>query len=505
MFKKLLIANRGEIAVRVIKACREMGIQTVCVYSEADRDALHVRMADEAYLVGKPPSNESYLRGDKILEIARNSGAEAIHPGYGFLSENADFVRQVIDAGIKFIGPPPEAMEGMGGKISARKIAIEADVPVVPGTTKPLRDFFEAKEIADQFGYPVMLKASAGGGGKGMRLVKDESGLRSGLENSQAEAMASFGDDAVYVEKAIIRPRHIEIQIMSDSHGNHVHLGERECSIQRRHQKVIEEAPSPINDTELRERMGREAVKVAKAVNYVGAGTVEFLLSDIDRSFYFLEMNTRLQVEHPVTELVTGIDLVKEQIRVANGEQLSFSQEDIKIRGHAIECRVYAEDPENNFLPSPGKITRLRLPQGNGVRDDGGVYEGAEVSIYYDPMISKLCTYGRTRIDAIEKMRRALREYEVGGIQTTLPYFREIMEDGVFVEGNLDTGFIPAFNERRKKAEITDELKDLAIIVAALANKEKQKRGSKAGHGSNSNTPNKWAMSGRMAMLKNSF
>lgn len=500
MFKKILIANRGEIAVRVIHACREMRIETVAVYSEADKDALHVRMADEAFFVGEPPSNESYLRGDKILEVAKKSGAEAIHPGYGFLSENAEFVRQVRDAGIVFIGPPPEAMEEMGGKISARKIAIEAGVPVVPGTTEPLRNFEDAKETANNFGYPVMLKASAGGGGKGMRLVDDESEIKSALANAKSEAMASFGDDAVYVEKAIVCPRHIEIQIMSDSHGNHVHLGERECSIQRRHQKVIEEAPSPINDKELREKMGREAVKVAKAVNYIGAGTVEFLLSDVDKSFYFLEMNTRLQVEHPVTELVTGIDIVKEQIRVANGEKLSFTQDGILIRGHAIECRVYAEDPENNFLPSPGKITRLRLPQGNGVRDDGGVYEGSEVSIYYDPMISKLCTYGRDRQDAIEKMRRALREYEVGGIKTTLPFFREIMEDEVFIKGNLDTGFIAAFNERRKENEPDETTKDIGIIASALMVSDQRKR-AKITSQNASDTPSRWVMSGRLGML----
>lgn len=504
MFKKILIANRGEIAVRVIRACREMGIKTVAVYSEADKDALHVRMADEAYLVGKPPSNESYLRWEKILEVAKDSNTEAIHPGYGFLSENADFVREVGKAGITFIGPPPEAMEGMGGKISARKIAIEANVPVVPGTTEPLRDFEDAKKTAGSFGYPVMLKASAGGGGKGMRLVNDESDLRSAFDNSKAEALASFGDDAVYIEKAIVRPRHIEIQIMSDSHGNHVHLGERECSIQRRHQKVIEEAPSPINDPELRERMGIEAVKVAKAVNYIGAGTVEFLVSDVDRSFYFLEMNTRLQVEHPVTELVTGIDLVREQIRVADGEKLSFTQEDISIRGHAIECRVYAEDPENNFLPSPGKITRLRLPQGNGVRDDGGVYEGSEVSIYYDPMISKLCTFGKDRQEAIERMRRALQEYEVGGIKTTLPFFREIMQDEVFITGDLDTGFISAFNERKKEHTIDETKSDMAFIAAALAFSDRKSNVNSSSRDAN-NSPSRWALSGRIAVHRNRF
>jgi acetyl-CoA carboxylase, biotin carboxylase subunit len=388
MFSKILIANRGEIACRVIRACREMRIPTVAVYSDADRDALHVRMADHAFHIGPPPSSESYLVGAKIIEAAKSSGADAIHPGYGFLSENAGFVREVWEAGITFIGPLSEAMEQMGGKMSARKIAVDAGVPIVPGTTEPIASFEEASKTANEIGYPIMLKASAGGGGKGMRLVYEESELRSALAGAQSEAMAGFGDDAVYIEKAIVKPRHIEIQIFSDSHGNYVYLGERECSIQRRHQKVIEEAPSPINSEELRQKMGECAVMVARAVNYVGAGTVEFLVSDLDRSFYFLEMNTRLQVEHPVTELVTGIDLVREQIRVAAGEPLSFTQDDIKLNGHAIECRVYAEDPESDFMPSPGWITRLALPHGPGVRDDGGIYEGAEVSIYYDPMIS---------------------------------------------------------------------------------------------------------------------
>lgn len=469
MFTKILIANRGEIACRVIRACREMRIATVAVYSDADADALHVRMADEAYNIGPAPSNESYLRGDKIIEVAKLSDAEAIHPGYGFLSESAEFVRSVNKGGLVFIGPPPEAMEAMGGKISARKIAIEAGVPVVPGTTEPLISFEDAAETAARFGYPVMLKASAGGGGKGMRLVSDESELRSALENAQAEALASFGDDAVYIEKAIVRPRHIEIQIFSDKHGNHVHLGERECSIQRRHQKVIEEAPSPMNSPELREQMGACAVMVAKAVNYVGAGTVEFLVSDVDRSFYFLEMNTRLQVEHPVTELVTGIDLVREQINVALGSPLSFRQEEIKITGHAIECRVYAEDPEANFMPSPGKITRLRVPHGPGVRDDGGVYEGSEVSIYYDPMISKLAVSGANREQAIDRMHRALLEYEIGGIKTTLPFFREIANDAEFIAGKLDTGFIERFRERKAAETKTESNDDLAIIAAALS------------------------------------
>ena len=498
MFKKILIANRGEIACRVIRACREMKIATVAVYSDADKNALHVRMADEAYHIGPAVSSESYLRGDKIIEVAKKSGAEAIHPGYGFLSENAQFVRQTTEAGIVFIGPSPEAMEVMGGKISARKIAIDAGVPVVPGTTEPLKSYEDARETAASFGYPVMLKASAGGGGKGMRLVESESELRSALETAQSEARASFGDDAVYIEKAIVRPRHIEIQVFSDRHGNHVHLGERECSIQRRHQKVIEECPSPINSAEMRAEMGACAVKVARSVDYVGAGTVEFLVSDVDRSFYFLEMNTRLQVEHPVTELVTGIDLVREQINVAAGKNLSFTQEDVRWHGHAIECRIYAEDPENNFLPSPGTITRLKIPQGPGVRDDGGVYQGAEVSIYYDPMISKFAVHGRDRSGAIDVMRRALAEYEIGGIKTTLPFFREIAEDEEFIEGRLDTGFIPRFNERKQAVEIGQETSDMAIIAASLAFNTKP---TNTIGNTNGKTPSRWVMSGRAAQL----
>ena len=496
MFKKILIANRGEIACRVIRACREMKIGTVAIYSDADRDALHVRMADEAYHVGPAPSVESYLRGERIIEVARRAAVEAIHPGYGFLSENAGFVRQVRDAGITFIGPPPEAMEKMGGKISARIIAIEAGVPVVPGTTEPLRSADDARDAAATIGYPVMLKASAGGGGKGMRLVESEAELRSALEAAQSEAQASFDDNAVYIEKAIVRPRHIEIQIFSDTHGNHVHLGERECSIQRRHQKVVEEAPSPINSAELRAAMGECAVTIARAVNYVGAGTVEFLVSDVDRSFYFLEMNTRLQVEHPVTELVTGIDLVREQIRVAAGYELSFRQEDVRLLGHAIECRVYAEDPENNFLPSPGRITRLRVPQGPGVRDDGGVYQGSEVSIYYDPMISKFAVRGRTRAEAIGRMRRALAEYEVEGIKTTLPFFRRVMEDEEFLNGNLDTGFISRFM-RNSDAGVgrqarTIESEDLALIAASLGYSKRAEASARVSTRTRQNTLSPW-------------
>ena len=416
MFKKILIANRGEIAVRVLRACREMGVSPVAVYSEADAAALHVRLADEAYLLGPAPSAESYLRAERVIEAARLSGAEAIHPGYGFLSENAAFARAVVEAGLVFIGPSPESMELMGSKTSARRAAEAAGAPVVPGTNTPLESLDEARETAARVGYPVMLKAAAGGGGKGMRLVASEAEMPSAFETARSEADSAFGDPSVYIEKAVERPRHIEIQVFADAHGNTVHLGERECSIQRRHQKVIEECPSPINDPDLREAMGEAAVRIARAADYVGAGTVEFLVSDVTRDFFFLEMNTRLQVEHPVTELVTGFDLVREQIRVAAGLPLSFTQDEVRLVGHAVECRVYAEDPEQNFMPSPGLITRLRVPSGPSVRDDGGVYEGAEVSIYYDPMISKLATWGRTRAEAVERMRRALDEYAVGGI-----------------------------------------------------------------------------------------
>ena len=416
-------------------ACRRWNLDGG-VYSEADAAALHVRPADEAHLLGPAPSSESYLRIDRVSEAARRSGAEAVHPGYGFLAENAQFARAVGAAGLTFIGPPAAAMELMGSKTSARRAAQEAGAPVVPGTTEALASLEELKETARRLGYPVMLKAAAGGGGKGMRLVGAEAELASGFAAARSEAASSFGDESVYLEKAVARPRHIEIQIFSDAHGNHLHLGERECSIQRRHQKVIEEAPSPIDDPVLRASMGEAAVRVARACGYVGAGTVEFLVSDVTREFYFLEMNTRLQVEHPVTELVTGLDLVREQIRVAAGEPLSFRQEDVVLRGHAVECRVYAEDPENNFLPSPGRVTHLRAPSGPNVRDDGGVYAGAEVSIHYDPMISKLATWGRTRAEAIERMRRALDEYTVAGIKTTI-LLREVMRDPEFLDGRL--------------------------------------------------------------------
>lgn len=503
MFRKILIANRGEIAVRIIRACRDLNISPVAVFSEADAAALHVRMSDEAYCIGPAASAQSYLKIEKIIEVAKRTNIEAIHPGYGFLAENADFARAVTDGGLVFIGPTPDAMEVMGSKTAARRMVIAAGAPVVPGTTEALKDFAEAKQVAGHLGYPVMLKAAAGGGGKGMRQVAEESELRSAFESAQSEAAAAFGNSDVYLEKVVEKPRHIEIQVFGDTHGNYVHLGERECSIQRRHQKVIEECPSPINDPNLRQRMGEAAVKIARAVNYVGAGTVEFLFSDVTHDFYFLEMNTRLQVEHPVTELVTGFDLVREQINVAAGAPLSFKQEDVKWNSHAIECRVYAEDPDNNFFPSPGRITFLRVPNGPGIRDDSGVSAGDEVSIHYDPMISKLAAWGRTRDEAIGRMRRALDEYAVGGIKTTLPFFREIIRDQEFIDAKLDTGFIPRFNERRERphhaggSQASSLQRDIAIIAAALAYADAQRVGS-----SNHQPPqSKWKIAGRTAAV----
>ena len=503
MFSKVLIANRGEIAVRVIRACRDLNISPVAVYSEVDAAALHVRLADEAYLIGPAASAQSYLNIAKIIEVAKHANVDAIHPGYGFLAENAGFARAVADAGIVFIGPTPEAMEVMGSKTNARRAAIDAGAPVVPGTTEALKDFSDARNTAAKFGYPVMLKAAAGGGGKGMRQVAAESELRSALEAAQSEAASAFGSSEVYLEKVVEKPRHIEIQIFADHDGTCVHLGERECSIQRRHQKVIEECPSPLNDGDLRARMGDAAIKIARAVNYVGAGTVEFLFSDVTRDFYFLEMNTRLQVEHPVTELVTGFDLVREQINVAAGEPLSFTQDDVRWTGHAIECRVYAEDPDNNFLPSPGRINFLRVPNGPGVRDDSGVTEGDEVSIFYDPMISKLAAWGRTRAEAIDRLRRALDEYAVGGIRTTLPFFRSIVRDEEFIAGRLDTGFIPRFNERKGSAmpaeatRTTSEM-DIAIVAAAVAYAESQ-RSTTVNHKA---PRSRWKAAGRAQALR---
>ncbi|HWQ31641.1 MAG TPA: acetyl-CoA carboxylase biotin carboxylase subunit [Blastocatellia bacterium] len=506
MFRKILIANRGEIAVRVIRACRDLGISPVAVYSEADREALHVRLADEAYYIGEAPSVASYLVKERIIHVARLAGAEAIHPGYGFLAENAAFARQVEEAGIVFIGPSPASIELMGSKTSAREAALRAGAPIVPGTAQPLSDEAEARQVAAEVGYPVMLKAAAGGGGKGMRLVRSAAEIESAFTNARSEAQAAFGDPSVYIEKYIEKPRHIEIQIVADRHGHTIHLGERECSIQRRHQKVIEECPSPLNDAELRARMGAAAVSIARAADYYSVGTIEFLV-DAHRNFYFLEMNTRLQVEHPVTELVTGIDLVREQIRIAAGLPLTIRQEDVRWYGHAIECRVYAEDPERNFMPSPGRITRLQTPSGPGVRDDSGVYEGWEVPIYYDPMISKLATYGATREEAIDRMKRALGEYQVGGIRTTIPFFEAVLEDEEFLAGEIDTGFIPRFNQRQAAAQAADPQAETdglsneqlaAALVAALSyTRQEQKQAAT----NNAAPVSRWKNAGRLSAL----
>ncbi len=445
--RKVLIANRGEIAVRIIRACRELGIQTVAVFSSADREALHVRMANEAYLIGPPPAAESYLVIEKLLAVAKQSGADAVHPGYGFLSERAAFAKAVQDAGLIFIGPPPEAIDAMGEKTRARQRMDAAGVPVVPGTLAPLQTAEEAKVWGAKVGYPVMLKAAAGGGGKGMRKVDREGDLAAAFTGAAEEALAAFGDGSVYLEKFIDTPRHIEVQLLADTQGNIVHLFERECSLQRRHQKVIEEAPSPFITPELREQMGAAAVAAARAVDYVSAGTVEFLV-DARRNFYFMEMNTRIQVEHPVTEWITGVDLIKAQLEIARGKPLPFTQNDLKISGHALECRIYAEDPENNFLPSPGIIEGLRIPAGPGVRDDSAAYPGLEVSVFYDPMIAKLSAWGEDRPHAIARMRRALEEYQVRGLTTNIPFHLAVLKDPEFLAGKIDTGFIPRFLER---------------------------------------------------------
>ncbi len=469
MIKKILIANRGEIAVRIMRTCREMNIKSVAVYSDADRKSLHVRYADEAYHIGPSPSNESYLVKDKIIEVAKKAGADAIHPGYGFLSENAEFAKKVRQAGIIFIGPSSHAISIMGDKIVARQTAMSSGVPVVPGTTAPVTKESEVIKIAKEIGYPIIIKASAGGGGKGMRLVNKEAELSESLRMAKSEAMAAFGDDSVYVEKYVESPHHIEFQLLADQHGNVVHLCERECSIQRRHQKVVEESPSTIMNPELREKMGTAAVQLAKSVDYEGAGTVEFLV-DGKGNYYFLEMNTRLQVEHPITERVIGLDLVKEQIKIASGEKLGHRQEDIKQSGHAIECRIYAEDPDNNFMPDPGIIRHITEPLGFGVRTDGYVYEGYEIPIYYDPMISKLIVWGRSRIDAINRMKRALYEYKITGVKTSIPFLERIMNEKDFVVGGYDTHFIPKNAATLMPSEIKhDEInEDIAIITAFL-------------------------------------
>jgi acetyl-CoA carboxylase biotin carboxylase subunit len=443
--KKILIANRGEIAVRVIRACRDMGLSSVAVYSECDRPALHVRMADEAYPVGPNPPRESYLRIDRIIDAARLSGADAVHPGYGFLAENEDFAAACRDAGLTFIGPSPEAITLMGSKTAARQVAIAAGVPVVPGTEHPLNDAVSDEEvlaIAEGIGYPLMLKAVAGGGGKGMRMVSQPADLPGALRAARSEAGSAFGDSAVYLERRIMAPRHIEVQLLGDHFGTVVPFVERECSIQRRHQKVVEESPSLAVTPELRHRMTTAAAAVARKAGYTNAGTIEFLLDD-DGSFYFLEMNTRLQVEHPITEQVSGVDLVQWQIRIARGERLTLDPAAMLVpRCHAVECRIYAEDPDTGFMPSPGRVHGLRVPQGPGVRDDSGMYEGGEVPIYYDPMISKLITWANDRPEALARMKRALAEYEVRGIRTTIPFFRWILADEDFRAGRFDTTFL---------------------------------------------------------------
>ena len=472
---KLLVANRGEIALRVLRSAREMGLATVAIYSEADRLSPHVRYADEAVCVGPPASSESYLRGDKIIAACKELGAEAIHPGYGFLSENAGFARAVREAGLIFVGPSPEAMELMGDKLSAKQTVKAYNIPLVPGTDEAISDVEAAKQIAQEVGFPILIKASAGGGGKGMRLVHAPEEFEEQMQLAVSEAVSAFGDGAVFIEKFVTGPRHIEIQVLGDEHGNIVHLFERECSIQRRHQKVIEEAPSSVLTAELRAEMGRCAVEVARACQYAGAGTVEFLLDDQHR-FYFLEMKTRLQVEHPVTELITGLDLVKEQIRDAEGQPLPFRQEDVQMRGHALELRVYAEDPQNNFLPDIGRLATYVRPQGPGIRVDDGFEQGMDIPIYYDPMLAKLAVYGATRQEAIARMLRAIAEYQITGIETTLPFGTFVLQHPAFVSGNFDTNFVrDHFSATMLAPAAPDEAtaQVAAALVALLLNEKK--------------------------------
>ncbi len=482
MFKRVLVANRGEIAVRIIRACQERGVEAVAVFSDADRAALHVRFADAAYRIGPPPARESYLNIPAIIDAARRSGAEAVHPGYGFLSENEEFAQAVTDAGLAWVGPPPAAIHAMGDKVQARRTMIAAGVPVVPGSDcapgcdvcEGLSDA-EAIRAAGEIGYPIVVKASAGGGGKGMREVHEPDELQRALAAARREAQAAFGDDNLYIEKLITHARHVEIQVLADSFGNCVHLGERECSIQRRHQKLIEEAPSVAVSPELRSEMGAIAVRAAQAVGYRNAGTVEFLL-DRSGQFYFLEMNTRLQVEHPVTELVTGIDIVKEQFALAGGRRLRWVQDEIRISGHAIECRISAENPYNNFLPEAGRITSLLEPTGPGVRVESGVYAGWDVSLYYDPLLAKLIVWGETRPEAILRMRRALDEYSVGGIHTTIPFHQQVMDSPRFQWGQFDTAFVDGPDGFRLAAAPSRELARVAAVAAALAQHEKEQR-----------------------------
>ncbi len=466
--RKILIANRGEIAVRIVRACRDMGIRSVAVFSEADRTAFHVRMADEAYHIGAAQSSQSYLVHERIIDAARKSGADAIHPGYGFLAENASFAQHCIEAGIIFIGPRPETISLLGDKLAARAAALKAGLPVVPGGEFEGGNLKAALRKADEIGYPVLIKAAAGGGGKGMRVVTSPDQFEESLIRAASEALSAFGDGRVYLEKYLPRPRHIEIQILCDQHGNAIYLGERECSIQRRHQKLIEESPSAMMTQSLRTKMGAAAVKIAKQTGYIGAGTVEFMVDDRDNSFYFLEVNTRLQVEHPVTELVTGLDLVREQILIAEGEQLNHTQDAIVLNGHAIECRISAEDPEQNFMPSTGKLINYRIPAGPGVRVDSGVVIFSEVPIYYDPLIAKLIVWGKDRAEAISRTRRALEEYRVSGVMTTIGFCRVVMDNPRFVEGTLSTRFIEEEYPDNKYNPLDSNLKEQAALAVAL-------------------------------------
>jgi acetyl-CoA carboxylase biotin carboxylase subunit len=496
MFKKVLVANRGEIAVRIIRACRELGIGTVAVFSEADRNALHVRYADEAYLIGPAPSRESYLRADKIFEVAKKSYADAIHPGYGFLAEREDFAAKCANLGIKFIGPRPSSIAAMGDKGKARATVIKAGVPIVPGTEdvgNMTND--DLLRIAPSIGFPLLIKATAGGGGKGMREVKSLEEMPTLLASARREAESAFGDGNVYLEKLIEGARHIEFQIMADSFGNVIHLGERECSIQRRHQKLLEESPSSFLDDELREKMGSIAVKSAQAVDYVNAGTIEFLV-DKDRNFYFLEMNTRLQVEHPITEMVTGVDIVAEQIRIARGRQLSYTQEQIKFNGHAIECRINAEDPFNGFMPSTGRITHSLLPTGPGVRVDTGVYPGFEITPFYDPMIAKLIVWGETRAQAILRMRRALEEYRIVGVRTNIPFHQTLMDSHRFMGGQFDTRFVEERFSMEDAVEARAANAEIAAILATLVAHQQTERNANIVRRNERDTSN-WKWVGR--------
>tara|TARA_R110002073_G_scaffold325707_2_gene505025 strand:+ start:8232 stop:9671 length:1440 start_codon:yes stop_codon:yes gene_type:complete len=463
--KKILVANRGEIAIRVMRTAKKMGIKTVAVFSEADRNAPHVRYADEAAYIGKPPSSQSYLLGEKIIEVAKNLHVDAIHPGYGFLSENAHFAELCENNNITFIGPKSKAIKIMGSKLAAKEAVKTYNIPMVPGIDEAITDVIKAKEIAKKIGFPILIKASAGGGGKGMRIVEKESELESQMNRAISEATSAFGDGSVFIEKYVTSPRHIEIQVMADGYGNVLHFFERECSIQRRHQKVVEEAPSSILTPELRAEMGEAAINVARSCEYLGAGTVEFLM-DADHNFYFLEMNTRLQVEHPVTELISGVDLVELQIKIARGEALEIKQEDLQIKGHALELRVYAEDPLNNFLPSVGTLKTYKLPIGKGIRVDNGFEEGMEIPIYYDPMLSKLVTYGKTRNEAIQLMLRAIENYHIEGVQTTLPFGKFVCEHDAFVSGNFDTHFVKNYYSPEKLLEQHKEEAEIAVLIA---------------------------------------